>query len=717
MRRIWTALAGLCILAGCSGGGGGSSGGGVVVTPGDTTAPTVSLSPSSSSIEGGETIAITASANDAADGTVAVTLACDGGTLTGNLLVTTPVSADATITCTGTATDKAGNKGTATTTITVKKTVATFTSETGASLAQGQLGAFTVTNLPLTATSYAATLGSRTITLFRGSASALNYQIPLDMPAGTHQLSVQIGTKRYTTSLTIVAAPTIADPKALITGRLDSAIAGIDGIIAAEGSRMTSNQRATYQGYRNQLVTARAEVASMSTADANALAVTIQVNTSAGTSSGLSAQAFDPEACNSSKTRFLKAKTRAIVQLLSAFVLMTVPDLTLTKIGGLVLFIDAVAALEEAKAAVQNLVNQCVRDPSYEVVSAENQSAGGTFVRAIAVAQSTGFENKKSKNFRLRQTTKLDESVIGPVQTAFQQMTDAAGSLPYIPAKLADAMSSFFTEKVEYVPSSQVSLVSISNSNILGAKGGSGDIISLVFSYVGDPPVENIPFSFTLSRSGTLIPMSAELVIALPGAEDGAVTLIQGKPITSQLQVRGATSIEIIQAPAHGSATIGIDGLLRYTPSGQYFGTDQLKYRARNENGVSRTATVLFTINRQFEGTWTITSKSVTSSQSPAGLCPNETETFPMVLSKVSDTQYSASFDGVTMTFTMASKDDPNGLRGQISGTYDDGPGETTESLTVNIPNSSQLSGSSTWSYTGPNNSRCSGTTTVTGVK
>jgi hypothetical protein len=87
------------------------------------------------------------------------------------------------------------------------------------------------------------------------------------------------------------------------------------------------------------------------------------------------------------------------------------------------------------------------------------------------------------------------------------------------------------------------------------------------------------------------------------------------------------------------------------------------------------------------------------------------------MLAKISDTQYTTSFDGTTLNFTMASKDDPAGLKTSISGTYEDGPGQTTESLSIQIPNSSQLFGTSFWSYVGPGNTRCQGSTQITGTK
>jgi hypothetical protein len=713
MRRSVSLLTSLTVLAACSGGGAG----GTVVSK-DSTPPAVSLTPSALTVEGGETVAITATASDAVDGSVPVTLSCTGGTLTGNLLVTAAVPADTTITCTGTAADKSGNNGTSTTTITVKKTVTTVALANSSTMTQGEFGALMVDNLALAATSYSATLGGKTITVYRGSASALNFVIPTDLPAGSHLLTVQVGEKRFSVPLTIGTAPAIADARATITTHLNRAISGIDALLTSDGARMTSNQRNLYQGYREQLVSALSQVASMSAADATALAQMLSANVAAPSAARVVPMAFNEQACNASMGRFITAKNLAAVRLLTGLALIVIPEATITKLAGLVVFVQAAVAIEEAKASVSALVNNCVDESEFELTSTE-VSAGEArqLVRAVAVAGTYGFENKKSKNFRLRETIRVNPGIAADIQRAFKHLSDLVAQLPYVPESLSVTMANFAMEKTQYVPASQVSLQNVSNSNIVGAKGGSGDTISLVFSYVGDPPSENVDFSFTLSKGGEPITLNGQLVIKLPGAEDAAVTTIQGKALSAQLQVRGAESIEMVQNPAHGSATIGIDGLLRYTPNGQYFGSDQLRFRARNSNGVSRTATVLFTINRQFEGAWTINSISTTTSQSQAGLCPNENNNFTVTLAKVSDTAYTTTFDGVTLNLTMAGKDDPAGLKGSISGTYDDGPGETTESLSVSIPNSSQLVGTSFWSYVGPSNTRCQGNTQITGTK
>lgn len=707
MRRAILMMASMSVLAACSGGGGDDR---------SSSMPVVSLSASSTTVEGGETVVFSATATDAAKASLPVTITCNGGTLTGNILVTARTDTDGTITCTGTASDSSGRQGTGTATITVKKTVAVMELANKPSMVQGEFGALMVDGIALPETSYQGKLGDQTITLYRGSASSLNFVIPTNLAPGSYPLSVQIGQKQYSFTLQISPSAAQSSARQTVSTEINRAISQIDSLLASDGSQMTDNQKGIYQGYREQLNTALTQLGGMSEADVTTLAQLITPNIGAPNAAQFSAVEYDDAACNSSMVRFLAAKNLAAVRLITGLALIVIPDATLTKLAGLVVFIQAAAAIEEAKASVQNLVNKCVDEQQFDLEAANNVQFQA-LVPATTVGATFGFDNKVSKSFRLKETKRLNDSVADKIQSGFKQLVDLIAQLPYVPDSLSNVMTDFAREKVTYIPASAISLDSVSNSSILGAKGGSGDTISLVFSYVGDPPSDNVPFSFTLSTNAEPLTFGGQLSIKLPSAEDAAVTTIQGKAVSSQLQVLGAESIEVVQAAAHGTATIGIDGLLSYTPSGEYFGTDQVLFRARNSNGVSRTATVLLTINRQFEGTWNIHSVSTTTSQSQPGLCPNEDTNLTAYVSKVSDTQYTTTIDGVTLNFTMASKDDPAGLKGSISGTYDDGPGETTESLSVSIPNSSQLYGTSIWSYEGPENTSCRGNTQITGTK
>lgn len=714
MHRKITLLAGVALLAGCSGGTDGSTS----VDTTDRAAPVITLSPSSGSIEGGETVAITATANDVVDGVLTPTLSCNGGTLTGNLLVTSTVAADTTITCTGTATDKAGNVGTATTTITVKATVSRLTSLTASTLTQGQVGGFLVENIALTADTYSAKLGGRDLTIYRGTASALSFFVPTDMPVGTHRLDFQVGDKRFTHELTVTAAASIADPKAVITTYLNDSIARLNAMLASEGSALSAAERNSYIAFRTELQTRLAEIDAMSAADRMAFATALQANLSTGVIARTYAVAMNAKDCDAAMVNFTLRKAAAIA-------LVGGGGAVFAKAPGYYRAIGAVMVgfglywISGVTTAVVDLVDKCVITRTFDFVGGlfTSNVMRVNYVQATDVAVTYGFENRKSKSFTLVETLSMEATVAARATAGVKEISDLIAQLPgSLPSWKAD-LEKFTTKKVKNVPSSQVTLGTVSDPKILGVKSGSGETVTLTFSYVGDPPSENVPFTFNLLSGTTNIPLSGQLVVALPGAEDAAITLVQGKAVTSQVQVRGAESIEIVKQGSKGTASITTAGALTYTPTGQAFGSDEIQYRARNANGVSRTATILVTINRQFEGTWSVNIRSTTTSQSSSNLCPNENSNVSVMVSKVSDTQYSANYDGVPLSFTMASRDDPNGLRAQISGTFDDGPGQTTESLTINIPNSTQLNGGSTWSYAGPGGARCAGTTTVTGTK
>ncbi len=110
------------ILAACGGGGGG--GGGTVTPPppppADTTAPTVSFSPTTLSVDSGQTGTSTVSASDNVGVTSGPNVSCDnGGSFSGSTFTAPTTETDVTVTCTATASDAAGNQGSATLTVDV----------------------------------------------------------------------------------------------------------------------------------------------------------------------------------------------------------------------------------------------------------------------------------------------------------------------------------------------------------------------------------------------------------------------------------------------------------------------------------------------------------------------------------------------------------------------------------------------------------------------
>ena len=114
------------LLSAC---GGGSSGGTItppVVT--DTTAPTVTFSPATLTVESGKTAASTLSATDAVGVTTGPSVTCTNGgsfSVANNIFTAASIAADTSSVCTATAGDAAGNQGTATLTVsmTLPKTI------------------------------------------------------------------------------------------------------------------------------------------------------------------------------------------------------------------------------------------------------------------------------------------------------------------------------------------------------------------------------------------------------------------------------------------------------------------------------------------------------------------------------------------------------------------------------------------------------------------
>ena len=122
MARFLFVSASLLALAACGGGGSGSNpgGGGGGQPVGDTTAPNISVSPTSFSVDSGETVNVSVSATDNVGVTSGPTVTCtNGGTYSNGVFTAPTVSAETTSECTVTASDAAGNQATATFTATI----------------------------------------------------------------------------------------------------------------------------------------------------------------------------------------------------------------------------------------------------------------------------------------------------------------------------------------------------------------------------------------------------------------------------------------------------------------------------------------------------------------------------------------------------------------------------------------------------------------------
>ena len=107
------------LLYACGGGGGSSSGGGGTPVA-DTTAPTISFSPASLTVDTGQSASSTLSFSDNVGVVGTPTVTCSaGGSFASNTYTAPSVSAQTTDTCTATARDAAGNSADATLTVTI----------------------------------------------------------------------------------------------------------------------------------------------------------------------------------------------------------------------------------------------------------------------------------------------------------------------------------------------------------------------------------------------------------------------------------------------------------------------------------------------------------------------------------------------------------------------------------------------------------------------
>lgn len=725
----WLALAGLG-LAGCSGGGGDDG-------DRDRTAPVVTISGNSNAVQAGDAVDLTVSATDNVDGPLTYTLSCTGGTLAGTRLTVPQVDATQSIECTATATDAAGNQGTGSFTLQVSPLVASLEAWPGmATLKPGQFGVLVASNLPLEDAEYEATLDGQPVTLYRtDDGGHLAFAMPLDASTGAHDLSVQVGSRSYTRTFEVVAAPEIADPKATVVDYLTARRDDLAAFLASDGATIGAAASERIAGYIATIDAGLAAVEQSTSAELADAAAYLVVNGLGGGVSpalaslkpafGAPAQASSPDdrLCRlaNNNLAFAVGATIAAMGVGAKAAWLATTPLGLA-IGAAGVAAGAIALKFGVFESIDQIQQYCIDDPLLALLPEETAAAqklaaatGTRFAASTTASTSLGFRNKVARNFKLQRKRSMLEAFVGSVLASAQRLRTIGESIGWVPQSILNVIAVAEEGIVDFMPASQVGLGAITGGQVTGSLAGSGETLALKFQAI-EPTEENIPFGFSLLPADSdVMPVDATLTLDLPEADDAALQVIQGNATTSMLGVRGQESLEVVQSPAHGALSLGNDGAYTYTPSGQYFGSDVFKYRARNEDGVSRVATVTVSVVRKFDGAWLVTSTSKTTSQSQAGLCPDEESTFTIGVSKASATLYLVNYEGVQLELRMSSADDPSGLSGSKTVTYEDGPGETTESLSVSIPDSSTVHGSGSWSYDGPEGTFCTGVTTVTG--
>lgn len=718
-------------LAACGGGGGSSNDGGSGgQRPVDTTPPTLTITPASTTVEAGGTLALTITASDNLDSTVQWSVSCTQGSVADATFTAPQVTTSTTVTCTVSATDAAGNRGSATASITVVPAAALELPESETTLQGGQFGVLFASNLTLDQDTYEGELDGEAITLVRQGSDTLLFVVPTYFSAGEKTLSVKIGERTFTHAVNVTAAPVIDDPLAVVRDVFEDAKTSLQQVLVDEDATLSAEHKATLQGLLDDLDDGVSALSTMSAADLQALAVVLTSNGFTETSALAMSRMLKVNVteCNDAARAFLRAHIKTVAKIglfaLTGYALAA-PEVAVSKAVAAGLIAYLYFSTKELNANVVNVVDKCIVELGAQLIAEignanGSQKAGGL---AIAYAADTryGFTNDVPRSFQIERTMRLHDSVLGSVQQAFNRLISALNNLPILPSPARELLENMKVEKTEFVPASEVSLSGITVENITGTATASGDTLTLRFKAV-DAEEENIDFSFKLTRADEEpIVVLAQLTLDLPEAEGGSITVIQGRPKQGLLQVRGADSLELVTTPSRGAVVLQPNGEFTYTPVGFTFGEDEFVYRARNAHGYSEPATVTVSIVREFEGAWRIVADETIHYESQPGLCPSSgTTTYTIYVTKVSDTHYQASFGGYTMNLTMPSADDFNGPEGRLDISYPDGEdnlGTTTESLFIQISSSNTLSGSNDWLYSGPEATSCHGTVNYEGTR
>lgn len=711
-------------------------------TTADRQPPTVAIT-AASSVEGGETVPLSVTVTDNVDSGLTPTIACSGGTLTGTMLVVPLVTAATTITCTATAVDKAGNTGTGTVTIAVRPSTASLTVAGGTTtITQSKLVVLLADNLSLTEASYTGTVGGKSVSLVRGDdGKSLIFATPEGLSAGAQTLTVKIGARSFDFPLTAIAAPSVSNPRGVVLAYLTKNRDDARAFLTSNAAGLNATARDDITAQVNRIQTAIDAIGGAPDSDLQAMAIYLQANglieggalsaivsrtasnlASSATRALAGNQVANQKLCDAYANTFLIGVFAAVgaakVTSLALPFIGTPVGFGVAAAGGLLTYLAVDLGVGRS---IEGILSTCfdLGELQLNSYSSTNQAPGtqpAHYVTALAATGRLTFSNDKAATFRLTGRRTLFQSIAGSVQGAAQRFNALAVSKNFVPQPLATLVQRVVGYD-ETVPAGTVALGNVSN-NISGTLSAvSNDTISLRFK-ANDPTSEMIDFGFTLTPAeGKPVNVDATLSLSLPKVNDASVTTTQGQAVASTLQVSGADTLEVVTQPTLGTVSLQSNGAFTYTPTGQAFGSDKFTYRGRNANGVSAAATVLVTVSRKFDGTWRVTSRTTTTSQSSPNLCPNETNTFTISVNKVSDTQYTASYQGFPITLSMSSATDPAGLSGTATATYPDDPGTSTDTINVQIPNSTTLTGNGTFSYTGPNSSRCSGTIAISGTR
>lgn len=727
--------------------------------------PTIALKLPSEA-EGGSIIPIDVAVTDDKDANLSFSLACNRGTLDGTILTLPEVTTDTTVECTASATDSGGNTTTVSGTLTIKpSTVALIPyGNPEQQTIAGGVGIVFAENITLDEEQYTGTFRGKSVPLIRNNGNELFYVLPVDTPVGTDDLVIQIGSRVFRVPITVAAPVIVADSRAQVAQVLGRARTVVANYLADPAT--TAAIRTQLETALPQLETAISNLPNASDAEVSefasrlaALGLIARNNTqttyrslltgAASTSmkglvniSGNQASFFPfraqvGETCSEDATKFAETMVHAVLgaallgvafeSLLPAAIVPGAGALAIVGAGvavgiGSVLFVDNLFALKPALRAFKRScwTEADISLSSFDDFDSAQRQMLTKWATPITLPGKQTFRQDSERTFKLQRSFSVTPSLL---KRAIKYASDIEAILTLdslMPSDVADLLRSFRVSGSEAVPAGRISLSAISSGLVSGSARANGEVLGLTFRTTAkaqDLTEGKLPFTFNLLRvEEDTVRVEAEMSLSLPKAFDAAVEVVQGEATSSVVQTEGADTLIVTRSPTNGSLSLSNSGEFTYRPGGTFFGRDQFKYIARNSDGDSEEATVIIDVVRRFEGTWNIKVDTRTTSESSPGFCPNEFSEFSTSVAKVSDTEYTTTYEGFSLTLTMSSKDDVSGLRGSRTYRVENGAEVEQGTVSIRIPDSKTLNGSASFTYTDPTGT-CSGQSTITGTR
>lgn len=717
-RQFFVLPTTVLLLAACGGGGSGV----------DRQPPVVTLNAPSQTVEAGQTVTLMASAFDAKDGERPVALTCSDGTLSGTALTTPEVQAAQTITCTATASDADGNIVQTTVTLEVEPRAPTLTVEqmSEQALTSGSMGLLSANGMALDQETYEGTLAGIPLTLVRTpDGQGLAYVVPMGIPAGSYKLATTIGTKKFDVEIALNKAPVILEPQTFVRDALENILIDASVLLESPDSDVGLVAQQQLTNARAQISSTLASLDTMNDDELNTLATFLMTN-------GIATDVAPLNAFGRTRALFQSNECERALKAYYYWVGFAVAEIGLTAAGvylaPLGLIVSAALVIDLRKTvknsltpAATKVAELCVDTAANKIIDAFSTANSFYIPRYRTLNTQTtalSFSNSKPKSIIIESKKSIVTTAISKVRAAAERAVASLSSIGINSQVLTHLLKLSSEGIIENIPASSISLSNISDARIIGSTKTSGDQLTLTFSAPDNVTEEKLYFYFQLTPSDHQpINVSATLSKILPQIQSGSIATRQNQYVASQLQVTNVDRLEVITAPSKGTLLLNNDGSFVYTPNRSAFGADGFTYRGINQDGESKPEAVAIQINRQFEGTWLLQSTARTTSESTPGLCPDQENTFSIVIAKATDTRYTTSYQGIGFELTMASANDPSGLRASKSVSYPDDPGTTSESISISIPDSDTLTGSGAFNYQGPGGSFCSGVTTVTGTR